>query len=59
LKKGKQFISSPLTVREGSMNKVIESVQKISQVFDLLMGRNSSSAMEKVMAEYPFTRHMK
>jgi hypothetical protein len=41
------------------MNKVIESVQKISQVFDLLMGRNSSSAMEKVMAEYPFTRHMK
>ncbi|HJX36104.1 MAG TPA: hypothetical protein VJ280_04000 [Dehalococcoidales bacterium] len=41
------------------MNKVIESVQIISQVFDLLMGRNSSPAIEQVMAEYPFTRHMK
>lgn len=40
-----------------NMNKVTKSVKTLGPIFDLLMGRNSATAIEKVMAKYPFTRH--
>ncbi|MFZ2036007.1 MAG: hypothetical protein WAU62_03715 [Dehalococcoidales bacterium] len=39
------------------MNKVTKSIKKLSPIFDLLMGVNFATALEKVMGEYPDTRY--
>ena len=41
------------------MNKITKSAKKLSPIFDLLMGVNFTTALEKVMAEYPYTRYMR
>jgi len=40
------------------MNKVTKSVKRLIPRFDLLVGVNCTTALEKVMAEYPYTRYM-
>jgi len=43
--------------RRDKMNKVTKSIKKLSPIFDLLMGVNFATALEKVMGEYPDTRY--
>jgi hypothetical protein len=40
------------------MNKLKQSVKKLSPIFDVLIGVNITTAREKVMSEYPCTRYM-
>lgn len=40
------------------MNKITQSVKKLSPIFDVLIGINVTTAIEKVMREHPFTRYM-
>ncbi len=45
-------------VRRIKMNRLTESVKKLSKAFDLLMGDNFTTPIDQVMAKYPYIRHI-